>query len=102
MKSDDPLSLLDNLKCLLEKQIEMFRKSDFVAVEALAVKADLAIRKINKSEEFGQQFDKRCENLIKSYKTLELMIEAGKDAVTKQLRQVENGKKTLQKYRSNA
>ena len=103
MNANEQICLLDNLQSLLENQIEMFRKSNFAGVEVLAAKADLIVSEIVKTKMFEQsEFDGRRKHLIKLYKTLDLMMAAGKDSVEKQLQQVANGKKTLRKYRSNA
>jgi len=95
--------LLDSLQSLLEDQVELFRKSNFRAVEALAEKAEPLVREIAETKLFQQpKFDERRKRLIKSYKTLELMVEAGKVLVEKQLKQVAQGKKMLRKYHNAA
>ena len=103
MKADEQMRLLDNLQSLLEKQIEMARRSNFRRVEALAEQADSIVEKIVKIKPFGQsELDSRCEHLVKLYKKLELILTAGKDSVGRQLQQVGSGKKTLHVYRNNS
>ena len=99
MKADEQMRLLDNLQSLLEKQIEMARRSNLRRVEALAEQADSVVEKIVKTKAFEQpRLDGRRELLTKLYKKLELILAAGKDSVGKQLRQVGNVRKTLQAY----
>ncbi len=103
MNTNEQTHLLDNLQSLLEKQIEMARRSNFRRVEALAGQADSIVEKIVKTKVFEQPgFDSRREHLTKLYKKLELIITAGKDSVGKQLRQVGNVRKTLQVYHNNS
>ena len=102
MKADEQTHLLDNLQSLLEKQIEMARRSDFRCVEALAEQADSIVEKIVNIKTFEQpEFDGQREHLTKLYKKLELILAAGKDSVGKQLKQVGNVRKTLKAYRNN-
>jgi len=103
VKADEQTHLLDNLQSLLEKQIEMARRSDFRCVEALAEQADSIVEKIVKIKAFEQpEFDSQREHLTKLYKKLELILAAGKDSVGKQLKQVGNVRKTLKAYRNNS
>ena len=103
MKTDEQMHLLDNLQSLLEKQIEMARKSDFRRVEALAEQADPIIEEIVKTNAFEQPgIDLQRGHLTKLYKKLELILTAGKDSVGRQLRQVGNVRKTLRAYRNNS
>lgn len=102
MKTDEQMHLLDQLQSLLEKQIEMARRSDFSGVEALAEQADSIVREIVETKAFEQPgADLRRESLTKLYKKLELIIAAGKDSAQKQLRQVGNVRKTLKAYRND-
>jgi hypothetical protein len=103
VKADEPAYLLGNLQSLLQKQIEMARRSNFRRVEALAGQADSIVEKIVKTKVFEQPgFDSRREHLIKLYKKLELMLAAGKASVGKQLRQVGNVRKILHVYHNNS
>ena len=49
MKANERMYLLDNLRSLLDKQIEMARRSDFRRVEALAEQAGAVVEKIVKT-----------------------------------------------------
>ncbi len=100
MNTDEQVSLLDDLQGLLEKQIETARRGNLRRVEALAAQADSIVARIVQTRVFEQpEFDGRREHLTKLYKKLELMLAAGKDAVSRQLRRVGSGRKTLQAYR---
>ena len=102
MNTDEQRRLLDNLRCLLEKQIEMARRSNFRRVEALAEQAGSIVEKIVKTKAFEQhEFDGERVHLAELYKKLELILAAGKDSVGRQLRQVGSGRKTLQAYRNS-
>jgi len=102
MSTDKQISMLDELQSLLEKQIEMARRSNLRRVEALAEKADSVVEKIVKTKTFDQpEFDAQRKHMVKLYKKLQLILAAGKDSVSRQLRQVGNVRKTLKAYRDN-
>ncbi len=91
--------LLDNLQNLLEKQIEMARKSKFRRVEELAAKSDCIVEKIIGTKEIERkEFASARKNISDLYKRLELILITGKDSVNKQIRQISEGKKTLKAY----
>jgi hypothetical protein len=99
VNTEEQTLLLDNLQSLLEKQIEMARRSDFRCVEMLAEQANCIVEEIAKAKCFEKpEFDGRREHLTKLYKKLELMLTCGKDSVGSQLRQVDNVRKTLDVY----
>ncbi len=100
MNDDGHMRLLDDLQGLLEKQIEMARRGNLRRVEALAAQADSIVARIVQARVLEQPaFDARREHLTKLYKKLELMLATGKDAVSRQLRRVGSGRKTLHAYR---
>ena len=100
--SDKQIHLLDDLQSLLEKQIEMARKSNFRSVEVLAEQADSIVDEIVRTRAFKQaEFNNRRECLAKLYKGLELMLAAEKYHLDKQLQRISEGKKTLRAYRGN-
>ena len=102
MKADKQMRLLDNLQNLLEKQIEVARKSNLRRVEELAEQADSIVEKIAKTRMFDQpELESRCKHIVKLYKKVQLILAAGKDSVGSQLRQVSNVRKTLHAYRNN-
>jgi len=103
VNTDEQMRLLDNLQSLLEKQIEMVRRSNFRSVEALAEQADSIVEEIVKTKAFEQpDFDSKREHLTKLYKKLELMLASGKDSVGRQLNQVSSVRKTIHAYGKNA
>lgn len=96
---EQTLFLLDNLKNLLEKQIEMARKSNFRRVEELTMQADSIVATIIGTKTFERSdFDAARNNISSLYKRLELILETGKNSVKKQQRQVSDGRKMLQTY----
>ena len=102
MSTDKQISMLDELQSLLEKQIEMARRSNLRCVEALAEQADSIVEKIVKAKTFDQpEFDGQRIHMVKLYKKLQLILAAGKDSVSRQLSQVGNVRKTLKAYRDN-
>ena len=102
MKADEQMRLLDNLQSLLEKQIEMARRSNLSRVEALAEQADSVVEKIVRTKVFEQPGSEgQREHLTKLYKKLQLILAAGKDSVGRQLRKVSSVRKTLKAYHNN-
>ena len=102
MSNHKQISMLDELQSLLEKQIEMARRSNLRRVEALAEQTDSVVEKIVKTKTFDQpEFDAQRKHMVKLYKKLQLILAAGKDSVSRQLRQVGNVRKTLKAYRDN-
>ncbi len=96
------IHLLDDLQSLLEKQIEMVRRSDFRSYETLTEQANSIVDKLVRTKAFGQtKFNKQRERLAELYKQLILMVTVQKDNVDKQLRRINEGKKTLRAYRGN-
>jgi CRISPR/Cas system CSM-associated protein Csm2 small subunit len=95
--------LLDNLQNLLEKQIEMARRSDYRRVEELVGQAETIVNQISKMKCLETaQFDGRRKQLTKLYKKLELILTADKDSVADQLQQVGNVRKTLAAYHNKS
>lgn len=96
------IHLLDDLQSLLEKQIVMVRRSDFRNYETLTEQANSIVDKLVRTKAFGQtKFNKQRERLAELYKQLILMVTVQKDNVDKQLRQINEGKKTLRAYHGN-
>ena len=77
----------------------MVKSGNLKAVEALAEQSNSVIAEMVKTP-LPPSFEskRQYEHLTTLYKKLELMIEAEKDAVSKQLRKVGNGKKTIRAY----
>lgn len=90
---------LDDLEGLLEKQIEMVRRSDFRGVEKLAERADSIVREIAGTGVFERaKFSKQRERLTQLYRQLTLMVAAEKGQVGRRLRRVREGRKVLEAY----
>lgn len=99
MNTGGHMLLLDNLQNLLEKQIEMARKSNFRCLEELAMQSESIVEEIIGTKTFeGSEFDVARNNISELYKKLELILVAAQDSVKKQQRQVSEGRKTLQAY----
>jgi hypothetical protein len=92
--------LLDELQSQLEKQIELVRKGDFLASEALTEQSDLAVDELVRTKAFEQtELDDQRWRLAKLYEKLILAVAAEKDRLGKQLQQISQGRKTLRVYR---
>jgi hypothetical protein len=103
MTSNEKMCDLDTLKNLLEQLIEMLRKSNFQAVESIAQKTQTLVWEIVENKMFEKpHFTEKRMEIIKLYKSIELILEADKDSISKQLKQVVAGRKTLRKYRNNS
>jgi len=103
MNADEQKRLLDNLQSLLEKQIELARGSKFRRVEVLAEQAGFIVEEIVKTKAFEHpEFECQRLHLAELYKKLKLILEAGKDSIGKQVRQVGNVRKTLKAYCNNS
>jgi hypothetical protein len=95
-KHQDPW---DRLQTLLEKQVRMSKNSNIRGVEMLAEQANSVVAEItNAPSPLPPQWKQKCEAVMQLYKKLELMIEAEKDTVNKQLRKVTSGKKAVRAY----
>ncbi len=92
---------LQDLKVLLEKQIEGIKKSDFRSAEAYSQQADVLIAEVVKIRLSDRpELKDRIDQCLQLYGQLELIIAAEKESVREQLCRVENGKKTIQIYHS--
>lgn len=103
MNTDEHICILDNLQRLLEEQTEMVRKGNLHRVEMLVEQAGPLVEEILKTKTFAQpEFNSRRRHLVELYKKLELMLAAAKAYVERQLRQIDNFKKTLRVYRNSS
>jgi len=94
--------LLDGLKSLLEKQIELAGQGRISDVEVLSRQAHSLVEKIARTGAAERvEFKDRREQLQKLYEKLRLSIAAQKAEVCRKLTQVRHGKKTVQAYRRN-
>ena len=102
MIADECVHLFDNLKTLLEKQIETARKGNFNYVDELALQADAIVKKVIKTKKLHEpEFQNQKKDILKLYKKLQLILAAGKDSLGRELKQVGNVRKTLNAYRNN-
>jgi len=102
MSTDKQIHLLDGLQSLLEKQIELARRSNFRKVEALAEQAGSIIGEIVRTKVLEQaEFRQQGKHLAKLYRQLTLMLAAEKEHLSGQLQRVSKGKKILEAYRNN-
>ena len=102
MNEDDSPQLLKELVELLERQVGLARRGNFVELHRLAGQCEPLVAKITAAGllEKPEHKDQR-ERLAKLYQDLQLMLSTQKDAAAEQLKSVRKGKKTLAIYRSN-
>ena len=102
---DKQINLLDELRTLLEKQIELAQQGNIAEVEVLSRQAGQIVGKIAQTgilEQSGSAFIvKRREQIRKLYEDLCLAITAQKADASEKLSQVRKGKKTVQAYNSH-
>ena len=104
MSSETPMTeqqenLLNKLQTVLEKQEAMIKKDDFHSVEVLSEQANSIVAEFSKNASPEQpQWAEYRQRLARQYKKIELMLDAKKDSINKQLRKVGAGKKTVQAY----
>ena len=94
MSPDKQVYLLDDLQSLLQKQIELARQNNKQAgclVEKIAQTRSCELAELKN----------RHKCLVKLYKKLLLIIAAKKEHIGRQLRQISNGRKTLEAYSHN-
>ncbi|MHC4653671.1 MAG: hypothetical protein ACYS91_01490 [Planctomycetota bacterium] len=100
---NNQIHLLDELRTLLEKQVEKARQGNIKDVELLSKQAGSLIGKISQTgilDPADPAFNKvRREQLQKLYEELCLAITAQKAGVGEELSRVRKGKKTIQTYR---
>lgn len=90
---------LDELKCLLKKQIELARQDNINGVETLSKQAASLVENITRSEILeSAEFKSQREQLQKLYQDLCLALTAQQNETTKELQRVRKGKKTMETY----
>jgi len=100
--TDKQIHQLDMLQDLLEKQIKLARQSKIADVEKLTAQAGALAQDIKKAGISEQpEFKDRCEQLTQLYRKLALILTAHKEQAGDQLRRINEGRKTLQTYRTN-
>ncbi len=94
------VSLLDKLERLLNEQIAMARKRNFSMFEELVEKTGEIVDGLGRLDVCeSSELKERFERLVKSYRTVVLSAAAEKDGLEKQLKQINQGRKTLRMYR---
>jgi hypothetical protein len=99
------IHLLDELRTLLEKQVDKARQGNIRDVESLSKQAGSIVEKILQKgilDPSDPAFNKvRREQLQKLYEDLCLTVAAQRAVVCEELSRVRRGKKTIQTYRSH-
>ena len=102
---DNKMHLLDELRALLEKQVEKARQGNIKDVELLSKQVGSLIETILQAgilDPADPAFNKvRREQLQKLYEDLCLAVAAQRAVVCEELSRVRRGKKTIQTYRSH-
>lgn len=95
--------LLNRLQDMLKTQIDMIRKSDLGGAEKLAQQTRLLIAEIDEQGLFRKpQFRMRYDDIAKLYQKLHVMLRAGKETISQELRKIGKGRKMIQAYRHGA
>lgn len=96
---DESSDLLRKLGNLLEKQKKELLRSNLGRVEQLSQQAETLIEQIKRTRQTNDQKEKK--QILELYRRLILMASAHRRNVTKQLRQVGDGKKIIGAYGDN-
>ena len=100
MNTNEQTQLLDDLKSLLERQVELARQGNIAGVEVLAGQAGLIVEDIRQTEIPPSEIENRLGQLRKLYEDLSLAIMDQKTDVSEKLNRVRKGMKTIETYRS--
>lgn len=93
------MTLPDRLQTILEKQVQTVKNGNIRQLEALTDQTVSIIAQMAERQDTAQvPSEGQSEYIMQLYKKLELMIETQKNAVTRQLRKIESGKKTVRAY----
>jgi ribosomal protein L29 len=99
---DEQIHLLDELRNLLEKQIELARQGNINEIEVLSKQVSSLVRKIAQSGVLeSSEFKSQREQLRKSYQNLCLALTAQQAESAEELSRVRKGKKTIATYRGS-
>ncbi len=99
---DEQIHLLDELRNLLEKQIELARQGNINEIEVLSKQARSLVRQIVQSGVLeSSEFKSQREQLRKLYQDLCLALTAQQAETAEELSRVRKGKKTIATYRGN-
>ncbi len=102
---NNEIHMLDELRAMLEKQVEKARQGNIKDVELLSKQVGSLIEKILQTgilDPADPGFNKvRREQLQKLYEDLCLAVAAQRAVVREELSRVRKGKKTIQAYRGH-
>lgn len=91
--------LPDQLKTVLQKQIQSVKNNKLTDAQTLAEQANAIVAQIVDAPLSQQSlYREKCGEVLELYKKLTLMLEAEKNNINRQQRKVSNGKKTLRAY----
>jgi hypothetical protein len=94
--------LIDDLRILLEKQIESANQGSIKDVEAMASQASLLVKAITEKGIFeNPEFQNRRQQLQKLYEDLCLAIATQKAETAQNINLLHKGKKAAKAYHSN-
>ncbi|MHC4622303.1 MAG: hypothetical protein ACYS4W_00195 [Planctomycetota bacterium] len=103
MSASEQTQILDELRVLLERQIELAQEGKISSVETLGQQADSLVSRIAETRILGlPEFEDRRRKLQQLYDSLRLALTAQKADVAERLRRIRAGRKTIGTYRSNA
>jgi hypothetical protein len=103
MKTDEKISPLDELQCLLEKQIQAAMRSDFKSVEKLAEQTDTKVQELLQCELLkSPDFEKQHKHILGLYKKLDLIMAGEKANLLRQQKLADNAIKTISAYSKNS
>ncbi|GEM_PF-3544702 len=103
MKTDEIISPLDELQCLLEKQIQAAMRSDFKFVEKLAEQTDNKVQELLQCDlPKNPDFEKQHKYILGLYKKLDLIMAGEKANLLRQQKLADNAIKTISAYSKNS
>jgi len=99
MTADKHIQLLDSLRSLLEKQIELIQQGNISQVEALGSQANSLVEEIAQSGILQRaEFEDRRKQLQKLFDSLRLALAAQKADTAERLSRLRKGKRLLGVY----
>ncbi|MHC4616157.1 MAG: hypothetical protein ACYTEQ_00230 [Planctomycetota bacterium] len=102
MSASEQTQLLDELRLLLERQVELARKGKISSVETLGKQADSLVSRIAETGILElPEFRDRRKQLQTLYDSLCMAVTAQRDDVSEKLRRIRKGRKTITTYHSN-
>ncbi len=102
MNASEQTQLLDELRILLERQVELAQEGKISSVETLSKQADPLVSRIAEGGILQlPAFRDRRKQLQMLYDSLYLAVAAQRDDVGEKLRRIRKGRKTITTYHSN-